>query len=669
MVNSKYWNQGIALAVVAVFGVVGCADDGEDGNGSNPSDSITGASAAEIGVQDSIVFDKVNIGESDLKTIIINNSGNGPLIITDIDLVEDATDNRKEFAPGSNFPSGEVRVEPDDILSFDVVWSPQNTLQDTGSIVITSNSRDPEDRTKVITLASAEIGPQINSPERIGFPRVAAGSSANQVTFIVNEGQSTLQIKDIILNPESNEDFSLSFPKATALDDPSQDDANYRSTLEPGESMDVRVTFGPETNQPSSVDMIIFSNDPAQAQYTVKLTGNADTPCIQLGGASEEGDPMTDTTHVLSFGQASISQSTAKTVQIKNCSRTEDLIIDSIDLTDAGIDSVFDINEAGLITELANGPIVIPALESKNFAVEFQPNGETTSSGRLEISNNDPVNSTLRVDLTGTGTTNQCPTSRAVGSIIGSSGAQRSQISTIPLKTVKFESQSSDLDGNVEGFDWSIIQKPANSQARLSPTRTVDSPEMFLDIAGEYIVELTVIDNLGARSCESSQVFIQATPDEDIHVQLIWDTPADADQGDSSGTDVDLHYLHPLGQWDTEPYDIFWRNPTADWGIPGNMGDDPSLDIDDTDGQGPENVNHDNPGTGKTYAIGVHYYADNGFGSSYATLRIYIQGVVQYEVRDKFLEKEDIFWDVGAVVWPSKQIIAKDRIRNGFPGQ
>ncbi|MEM1348343.1 MAG: choice-of-anchor D domain-containing protein, partial [Myxococcota bacterium] len=594
----------------------------------------------------------------------------GPLNISSIELIEDATDNRKEFSPGEDFPAGEVVLEPNGEFNFSVVWSPLNTLQDTGSLVINSNAREVEDRAKRITLTSADIGPELSSPQRISFARVAAGGSDNQLTFIINEGQSTLQIKDIRLNPDANKDFSLSYPTAGATDDPAQDSQTYQSTLEPGELMDVRVTFSPETNQPSSVDMIIFSNDPERSQYVVELTGNADTECISLGGVAEEGDTTTDTTHILPFGQSSISQATAKTVQLQNCSRTKELVIESIDLTDDGTDSVFSVKSGEVIDALATGDVVIPALESRNFVVEFQPNGEESSNGRVEIKNNDPVNSTLRVDLKGTGTTNQCPTAVAQGSIIGSGGAQRSQISTIPLKTVKFASnRSSDPDGEIDGYEWSIIQKPANSAARLSPANSVDAPELFLDIAGEYIIELTVIDALGARSCATSQVLIQATPDEDIHVQLVWDTPRDADQGDDRGSDVDLHYLHPLGQWDTEPYDIFWRNPTADWGIPGNQDDDPSLDIDDTDGQGPENVNHDKPGTGKTYAVGVHYYADNGLGPSYATLRIYVQGVLQYEVRDKFLEKEDIFWDVGAVVWPSKQIIAKDRIRNGFPGQ
>ncbi len=65
--------------------------------------------------------------------------------------------------------------------------------------------------------------------------------------------------------------------------------------------------------------------------------------------------------------------------------------------------------------------------------------------------------------------------------------------------------------------------------------------------------------------------------------------------------------------------------------------------------------------------MGAYYYNDNGYGPVYATVRIYIEGTEQFKLIDKYLEREDSFWDVAAIVWPSKQIIARDRVRLGFP--
>jgi hypothetical protein len=57
-----------------------------------------------------------------------------------------------------------------------------------------------------------------------------------------------------------------------------------------------------------------------------------------------------------------------------------------------------------------------------------------------------------------------------------------------------------------------------------------------------------------------------------------------------------------------------------DWGGPGTA-DDPHLDIDDTNGFGPENTNIDEPANG-TYRVGVHAFS----GSGNVTVRIYCGG-------------------------------------------
>ena len=46
------------------------------------------------------------------------------------------------------------------------------------------------------------------------------------------------------------------------------------------------------------------------------------------------------------------------------------------------------------------------------------------------------------------------------------------------------------------------------------------------------------------RGC---RMVINSNPDEDIHLQLVWDTPGDADQTDLDGSDVDLHFCTPVG--------------------------------------------------------------------------------------------------------------------------
>ena len=137
---------------------------------------------------------------------------------------------------------------------------------------------------------------------------------------------------------------------------------------------------------------------------------------------------------------------------------------------------------------------------------------------------------------------------------------------------------------------------------------------------GEYVIELRVTDSFNESSdvCPEpvARLRIISEPQEDIHLQLVWNTPLDPDQRDLQGADVDLHFLHPAGtRWFgglQGKYDCYFENTSPDWGIEFNQEDDPSLDIDDTNGAGPENINLNNPQNtdeiGGPYRVGVHYY-------------------------------------------------------------
>ena len=98
-------------------------------------------------------------------------------------------------------------------------------------------------------------------------------------------------------------------------------------------------------------------------------------------------------------------------------------------------------------------------------------------------------------------------------------------------------------------------------------------------------------------------------------------------------------------------YDTYYANLTPNWETP-SVVDDPSLDLDDTDGAGPENINLNQPLAGRTYRVGVHYWADYGAGATGATVRIYIHGELVHEAKIQSLKDCDL-WDVAEIEWPS----------------
>jgi hypothetical protein len=198
------------------------------------------------------------------------------------------------------------------------------------------------------------------------------------------------------------------------------------------------------------------------------------------------------------------------------------------------------------------------------------------------------------------------------------------------------------------------------------------NPTFEVNVAGVYNLELEVIDAVGEKSCEPATAQVIVASYDAIHIEVLWDTPADPDQsnqGPEAGADLDLHFTHEYatgpdldgdGQpdgWFDNPFDCFWFNPNPNWGsFDPSIDDDPSLDLDDTDGAGPESLSLQIPEDGQSYKVGVHYWHDHGYGDSYATVRIYIYGELVYEVTDVQLTHQDM-WEVGSIHWPSGEVV------------
>ena len=238
----------------------------------------------------------------------------------------------------------------------------------------------------------------------------------------------------------------------------------------------------------------------------------------------------------------------------------------------------------------------------------------------------------------------------------------------IPLETLYLSGlQSYDPDGEVVEYQWTVLERPDGSTAPLVPDELSPEPNFFLDLAGDYTFELDVIDTDEMSACTPALVQVTVVPDEDVHVQLVWRTPGDPNEGDENGTDLDLHLLRMPGSWDSEPWDCHWKNMEPEWGEIGGD-DNPSLDIDDVDEFGPENINLNRPESGRTYAIGVYYYSDDSMGPSYATVRVFIDGVPVLEAIDQQLRSSGYFWEVGRLTWPSTEVEFVDLVHQfGFP--
>lgn len=293
--------------------------------------------------------------------------------------------------------------------------------------------------------------------------------------------------------------------------------------------------------------------------------------------------------------------------------------------------------------------------------------------GTLSVESNDPDEQPFKILLyAGASASPDCPEAviHAYSPDRGEAVADpQDELIVIPLDDVTLDaSLSRDPEGaGISRVAWRLVERPTDSTEQL---RNINRTEtgLWMQLAGTYVVELDVWNQQGVKSCEPARMTLKAIADQDIHIQLVWSTPGDSDESDDEGSDVDLHLLHPRAylNWDGQPWDCFWRNKEPNWGDPDSERDDPSLDIDDTDGVGPENINLDNPQFNHTYNVGVHYYEARSLGVSYATVRIYLGGQLTHEVQGQQLFHHQ-FWHVADIEWPSGRIIEVDRIYEGFP--
>jgi hypothetical protein len=132
------------------------------------------------------------------------------------------------------------------------------------------------------------------------------------------------------------------------------------------------------------------------------------------------------------------------------------------------------------------------------------------------------------------------------------------------------------------------------------------------------------------------------------------------------GGDLDLHLVRPGGAMFSGS-DCFFDNSAPDWGIAGQVCDNPKLDINCCHSCTVENIVLSKLETG-TYSIKVHYIYDYGIGSNTANVRLWFQGAI-YTFGPRTLSNTEV-WDVATLQWPSKVVTpgamaASNRVDHG----
>ncbi len=286
--------------------------------------------------------------------------------------------------------------------------------------------------------------------------------------------------------------------------------------------------------------------------------------------------------------------------------------------------------------------------------VHYTARHDGPAGAELVAFSNDPAfASGLVVPVIANGGHGVCPTPR----IDVLEGAQVCPQTLLHLSGERSE-VATGLD--IERYHWRVTA-PDGVTATFNSFQDTATPTIWVNAAGQYTFQLGLTDSYGTQSgtseCPDAEVVVNVVPCDALHVELIWD------QANSWGgsADIDLRMLHPdaVGQdidgdgrpdgWFDPIYDVSFENMTPEWDS-SSLDDNPRLDLDDTDGGGPENINLDKPVPGHVYRIGAHYWEDMGAGSTAVTVRIFIRGELVHEASLSGLQRCQL-WEVAEVDW------------------
>ncbi len=637
----------LALYTMLIGFVWACSDEVNNENNNDQTGGFSSSNTGTISVAPgSIDYDLVNVGDTDQRTITISNTGNGTLKITKIQLIKNGAANTNKFNKIGEWDTRELKQNEDFDLTLE--YAPLEEMPDSGIIRIESN--DAKRGVLEIPIRTAQRQPEIFTPLTISFERVAPGNPESQVVLVQNIGRAPLNIQDIILSGHTA--FGITYPNPVTVaedEEPLPDVAKWPDLVEPGATFPIRLRFAPDDTEPATSDLVFYTNDPKNPEYKVKVIGNSGAACMEV---TDEGG--------IAFGPSPLGRTSRRAVTITNCSNGSELEINSIEISNDG-GGKFSVPADLLPPGMPADKKVLRPRESANFTVTYDPTEEIADTGEILIKSNDPIKTALKIPVTGKGSVSICPIAVGEARIVTTT-QYKQELMAQPLNTIEFDASRSSGSSALT-YEWTVLRRPSNSQSRFQPTNTVEKPKLWLDLAGDYEIELVVYDAEGLASCESSIVKIHVVPGQEIHIQLTWFVPTVPNPKSGNGTDIDLHYRHPQGiKWNDRVYTVFWSNraSSSSWGSTPARSNKATLDIDDLWGATTENINHVQP-LNANYEIGVHYYADNGKGGADASVRVYIQGILRHELLDRRMQNKQ-FWRVGALNWPSGDMTRIDVI-------
>jgi hypothetical protein len=274
----------------------------------------------------------------------------------------------------------------------------------------------------------------------------------------------------------------------------------------------------------------------------------------------------------------------------------------------------------------------------------------------------------LGVLLTAVPVDSQCAVAE-IDSAIDCLAPANGDLPTIPCQVALEQKCSDPAGGAIATWEWTVTA-PDGAATSVTPDAWSSPATFQAGSFGTWTVKLACTTKAGCSTTKTSHLPFE--PAQGCRVDLTWDTPADPDQTDTCkvnqhcGADMDLHVVHPdakgpdldgdgrpdgffdWGQDGGLPGDCMWLTKDPCWVATACDDEDSNPHLtDDTDGAGPETFVLKKPGAGLCYRVGVHYWRDYGFGTSYPTVRAWVDGHLAYASASAPAMVRLDMWEVG----------------------
>jgi len=227
--------------------------------------SSTGLQAQISANPASIAFGTVPEGVTDSQSITLKNAGNATLTFSGINVTGSGF-NQSGLSTSTTIAAGAS-------VMFSATFDPSTASASSGSITLTTNATPSSLAINISGTGQAATVTLGASPSSLAFGSVVDGSSSSQTTSITNTGNSNITISAVNVTGAG---FSASGIANT-------------TTLTPGQSATLTVTFAPTSGGAVSGASVSIASNATNSPTAISLSGTGSHSAVLGWGASQTG--------------------------------------------------------------------------------------------------------------------------------------------------------------------------------------------------------------------------------------------------------------------------------------------------------------------------------------------------------------------------------------------